>query len=645
MSQWNPTANRIFLDALDIEPGALRRAFIDQSCGTDAELRQDVEELVGGHCDCDHLPAEEAVVTDARKTTPFHSTFGDFEETTVGPYRLRALIAEGGMGVVYEAEQEEPVRRTVALKIIKPGTDSKEVIARFEIERQTLALMDHPHIASVLDAGSTKWGQPYFVMELVRGTPITTHCDVHRLGIHDRLNLFMQVCHAVQHAHQKGIIHRDIKPSNVIVTMKDGLPVPKVIDFGVAKALDPRLTKQTLHTRFAQMVGTPLYMSPEQASLDCYDVDTRSDIFSLGVVLYELLTGTTPYDAERLENATYAEFCRLKSDEEPQRPSARLTALDKRQVGTLSGLRRIQPAKLCQSLRGELDWIVMKSLDKDRRRRYQTARGLAEDVNRYLGNLPVEAGPPSKTYRFRKFVSRHRGLLAATSLILLTLVLGTAVSLWQAIRATNAERFAWQQTKIAHNALRAADVANEQSQRNRAQALSANGSFLMAVKKYDLALQQFQVAARVDPESPYLNNNFAWFLANCPDDRFANPSYAVELARKAVELVPDEGTFWNTLGVCYYRAGNYSSAIDALERSTALFGEAGVGFNAMFLAMAHWKLEHHAEANRQYDMAVHWMRENQVVDEELMRFCRETAQILGRTEPDLHDPLPTTIDD
>ena len=374
----------------------------------------------------------------------------------MGPYRLRGLIAEGGMGVVYEAEQEEPVRRTVALKIIKPGTDSKEVIARFETERQTLALMDHPNIASVLDAGSTKWGQPYFVMELVRGTPINTHCDTHRLGIRDRLKLFMQVCHAVQHAHQKGIIHRDIKPSNVMVTMKDGLPVPKVIDFGVAKALDKPLTEQTLHARFAQMVGTPLYMSPEQASLDCYDVDTRSDIYSLGVVLYELLTGMTPCDADRLDKATYAEFCRLKSDEEPRPPSTCVTTLDKQQKETLSDLRGIEPAKLTQSLRGELDWIVMKALDKDRSRRYQTARGLAEDVNRYLGNLPVEAGPASATYRFRKFVSRHRGLIAAASLIILALVLGTVVSVWQAIRATNAERLA-----------RAADGDRQQCQAGR----------------------------------------------------------------------------------------------------------------------------------------------------------------------------------
>ncbi|MHB8972649.1 MAG: protein kinase domain-containing protein [Pirellulaceae bacterium] len=644
MSGWNPAANQIFLDALEIPPGERQRAFLDQVCGTDAQLRQDVEGLLCAHHEANPIPAEK-LVADSRKTTPFNPAAGDFDETTVGPYRLCGLIAEGGMGVVYEAEQEHPVRRTVALKIIKPGTDSREVIARFEIERQTLALMDHPNIASVLDAGSTQWGHPYFVMELVRGTPINTHSDAHRLGIRDRLKLFIQVCHAVQHAHQKGIIHRDLKPSNVMVTMKDGLPVPKVIDFGVAKALDQPLTEQTLRTRFTQMIGTPLYMSPEQASLDCYDVDTRSDIYSLGVMLYELLSGMTPCDSDRLDKANYAEFCRLKTDEEPPLPSTRATTLTAPALKTIAALRSTLPPKLIQSLRGELDWIVMKALDKDRQRRYQTARGLAEDVNRYLDNLPVEAGPPSATYRFRKFVRRHRGLIAAASLIVLTLVLGTVISVWQAIRATNAEHVARQQMVIASNALRAAELANQRATRNRAQALSANGSFLMAVKKYELALQQFQAAIQVDPDSPHLNNNFAWFLANCPDPHFANPQYAVELAQKAVELVPDEGTFWNTLGVSSYRAGSWRKAIDALERSAQLFGDAGVGFNAMFLAMSYWKLGNHAEAERQYDTAVRWMRDSQVADEELMRFWREAAEVLGRTDvdPNVHGAVEPKI--
>ena len=298
MTSRNPTASQIALDALEIHPESRRAAYLDRVCGADEALRSEVEQLLRAQQHSDS-PGDE-LVGDAEKTTPFQLLSGEFDEPMVGPYRLLSLIAEGGMGVVYEAEQQEPVRRFVAVKIIKPGTDSQDVIARFEIERQTLALMDHPNIASVLDAGSTQWGQPYFVMELVRGTPITQHCDERHLGVPERLQLFAQVCHAVQHAHMKGIIHRDIKPSNVLVTMKDGVPVPKVIDFGVAKALDQPLNEQTLRSRFNQMVGTPIYMSPEQASLDCYDVDTRSDIYSLGIVLYELLPGTTPCGADRL---------------------------------------------------------------------------------------------------------------------------------------------------------------------------------------------------------------------------------------------------------------------------------------------------------------------------------------------------------
>jgi serine/threonine protein kinase len=636
MSEGNPAADQVFRDALEITSLERRHVFVEQACGDDAKLRQEVERLLNAHREPYGGP--DAVLGDSKKTTPFTPSSGEFDETVLGPYQLRGLIAEGGMGVVYEAYQDEPVRRTVALKIIKPGMDSRDVIARFEIERQTLALMDHPNIASVLDAGRTQWGHPYFVMEFVRGTPITTHCDVRRLSTRDRLRLFMQVCHAVQHAHQKGIIHRDIKPSNVLVTMIDGSPVPKIIDFGVAKALDQPLTEQTLRTRFAQMIGTPLYMSPEQSSLDGLDVDTRSDVYSLGVLLYELLTGTTPCDADRLDKATYAEFRRIKNDEELPQPSVRVMSLTKRQLETISGQRGTQPVRFTQSLRGELDWIVMKALDKDRRSRYQTARGLAEDVRRYLDNQPVEAGPPTTMYLTRKFVSRHRGLIAAASLISLALILGTVVSVWQAIRATRAERLARQRMVIADNALKAADLAHQQSLRNRAQALSANGSFLMAVKKYGLALQQFQAALSVDPNSAHLNNNFAWFLANCPDSRYSDPRRAVELAENAVALVPDEGTFWNTLGVSHYRAGNWQAAVDALERSSRYIGDAGIGFNAVFLAMSQWQLGHREEAHRQYDAAVRSMRDNDVVDEDLLRFRQEAARLLGRTETEQDAP-------
>ncbi len=500
--------------------------------------------------------------------------------------------------------------------------------------------MDHPNIARVLDAGSTDSHQPYFVMELVCGTPITEHCDEYRLTIRQRLSLFMQVCQAVQHAHQKGIIHRDIKPSNVLVTHKDGLSVPKVIDFGVAKALDQQLTEQSHQTRFTQMVGTPLYMSPEQAALNSIDVDTRSDIYSLGVLLYELLTGTTPCQLERLENASYAEFRRIKCEENPPRPSARIGDIPD-QVTVVCERRGTQPGRLGSMLRGELDWIVMKALEKDRQRRFQTARGFAADVKRYLDNEPVEAGPPSATYRVRKFINRHRGLFAASSLVMITLLLGTCVSVWQAIRATNAEHLATKRLWIANEALARVEQANEESKRNRAQALTSNGAFLTVVKKYDLALQQYQAAVEVAPNSPHVNNNFAWFLVTCPDRTYHDPQYAIQLASKAVELVPNEGTFWNTLGVCHYRAGNWEESLSALERSNRCLGDAFVGFNAMFMAMAHWKLGRHEEANRQYDVAVKWMRENQVADEELVRFCEEAAQLLGRVEEDPHAELNT----
>jgi tetratricopeptide (TPR) repeat protein len=362
----------------------------------------------------------------------------------IGRYKLLQEIGTGGFGVVYMAEQEEPVRRRVALKVIKLGMDTKEVIARFEAERQALALMDHPNIAKVLDAGATASGRPYFVMELVKGERITEYCDKHNLPTRQRLDLFVQICHAIQHAHQKGIVHRDIKPSNILVSMLDGTPVPKVIDFGIAKATGQRLTEKTFFTAMGDFVGTPAYMSPEQAEMTGLDVDTRSDIYSLGVLLYELLTGKTPFDPKELLSQGIEAMRRAIREEEPRRPSTRLTTMDQGELTTAAERRQTDAPKLVHAVRGDLDWIVMKCLEKDRTRRYETANGLALDLQRHINNEPVLARPPSSWYRFQKMARRHQTAFAAAALMAVVLVAATGISAWQAVRATRAETLAKQ---------------------------------------------------------------------------------------------------------------------------------------------------------------------------------------------------------
>jgi serine/threonine protein kinase/tetratricopeptide (TPR) repeat protein len=447
-------AKELFLGAI-ARPSEERTTYLAQACGSDAPLRLLVEELLDAHLVAGRFldgasPPNTPGSSAGRGAFPADGEPGQTESAGdhIGRYKLLQRIGEGGFGEVWMAEQTEPVVRRVALKVIKAGMDTRQVIARFEAERQALAMMDHPGIALVLDAGATQRGRPFFVMELVRGDPVTQYCDGQRLSVRHRLELFRDICYAVQHAHQKGIIHRDLKPSNVLVTVADGAPLPKVIDFGIAKATAGRLTDKTLFTEHRALIGTPAYMSPEQADMSGVDVDTRSDIYALGVLLFELLTGSTPFDPQRLRTAPFAEVQRIIREEEPPRPSLRFQTLaaSSAQVGlptpaapddsatdssaiAIAGRRRSDPVVLVRALRGDLDWIVMKCLDKDRRRRYATASDLAEDVGRYLDHQPVLATPPSTGYRLRKFVRRHSGAVLAGAVVSSALIIAAGVSL------------------------------------------------------------------------------------------------------------------------------------------------------------------------------------------------------------------------
>ena len=489
MSNSRQQEEALFEAARNLTGARARQAFLEQACAEDPGLRRRVESLLAAEGaaaeffesatgfsirDCVAEVAEPAPAADLMKGLGTH----------IGRYKLLQKIGEGGCGVVYMAEQEEPVRRRIALKVIKLGMDTKSVIARFEAERQALALMDHPNIARVLDAGATETGRPYFVMELVRGVKITQYCDEHQLNTGLRLHLFIQICHAIQHAHQKGVIHRDIKPSNILVTLHDGVPVPKVIDFGIAKATLTPLTEKTLFTAYEQLIGTPAYMSPEQAEMSGLDVDTRSDIYSLGVLLYELLTGKTPFDAKELVQSGLEAMRRTLRETEPPRPSTKLHTLLGGELTATAQHRRVEPQKLILQLRGDLDWIVMKALEKDRTRRYETANGVAMDVQRHLNHEPVVARPPSRIYRFQKLVRRNQGVFAAIGAVALVLIAGLGTSTWLFFKARAAEQ---KQSQLRQMAEEARD--NESKLRRQAEAREriTQAEILVNEEKFDEA--------------------------------------------------------------------------------------------------------------------------------------------------------------
>jgi eukaryotic-like serine/threonine-protein kinase len=547
----------IFIAALERETHD-RQAFLNEACAGNLLLRERVEKLLASNQHAiDFLDQPAGRLAPTTNQTPLARP-----GTQIGPYKLREQIGEGGFGVVFVAEQEKPVRRKVALKIIKPGMDTKDVIARFEAERQALALMDHPNVARVLDAGATDTGRPYFVMELVHGVPITDFCDKNKLSTRDRLLLFADVCRAVQHAHQKGIIHRDLKPSNIMVTLHDGKPVAKVIDFGVSKALSQQLTEKSIYTAYGQMIGTPSYMSPEQAEMSGLGIDTRSDIYSLGVLLYELLTGSTPLDANRLRASAYAEILRIIREEEPQRPSLKISTLGK-QANIIAEHRHTDATQLRHELTGELDWIVMKCLEKDRSRRYETATGLARDIDRYLHDEPVEACPPSLAYRLKKFARRNKKPVLAASFVLLALCGGMIATAWQAVRATKAEA-------------RAIAESQEKERARQEAVTNANKAIAAAVeerKAKDLAQRRL---TQIEKANDILGSIFL-DLDPREEEEQGKPLRAMlgerleqAAAQLDAEAVGDPLTvarLQHTLGTSQRMLGHYANAIDLLDKA------------------------------------------------------------------------------
>jgi serine/threonine protein kinase/tetratricopeptide (TPR) repeat protein len=567
-------AKSIFLAALEAHAPDRWPTFLEQACGGDAQLRAEVEKLLRARSEIGSFHEVQRPALPATRDEAISGAISEGPGAVIGPFKLLERIGEGGFGVVFMAEQLHPVRRKVALKVLKPGMDTHQVIARFEAERQALALMDHPNIAHILDGGATTSGRPYFVMELVRGIPITQFCDQNRLPVAQRLELFITICHAVQHAHQKGIIHRDLKPTNVLVTLHDDKAVAKVIDFGIAKASGQQLTEKTLFTNFAQMIGTPLYMSPEQAQMSGLDVDTRSDVYSLGMMLYELLTGTTAFDKERLKTMGYDEICRMIREEEPPKPSTRISTLAK--AGTTLSMRgKSDPKRLRHLFRGELDWIVMKCLEKDRTRRYQTASGLAMDLQHYLADEPVLACPPSAAYRLRKFARKYRALLRIAALFVLLLVAAAAVSTWQAVRATRERDRAEASFRMARDAVDQLFTQVSQSPQMKTQGMEKFRKKLLQSARsfYERFIQE-----EFDTPAVRYDLGLAYHRLTDINRELGDTAAAEESSAKAIALLgelaaaqPDVPEYQRELAASHFALGLVYFATAAWEKAEAAF--------------------------------------------------------------------------
>jgi eukaryotic-like serine/threonine-protein kinase len=590
----NSREREIFLDALEIVGPGERQSFLERACAGEPGLGERIRALLEAHeeagsflPDAD-LPSGEPRLDGSEGAAPRVEGPG----ALVGRYKLVEKIGEGGFGVVYMAEQREPVKRRVALKIIKLGMDTKEVVARFEAERQALAMMEHPNIARVLDAGTTDQGRPYFVMEFVRGVPITQFCDESNLSTAERLRLFGQVCQAIQHAHQKGIVHRDIKPSNVLITLHDDHAVPKVIDFGIAKAIGHELTDKTIFTRFHEFLGTPAYMSPEQTQPGGLDIDTRSDIYSLGVLLYELLTGHTPFNASELLSAGYDEIHRRIREDEPLKPSTRLNTLAAEDRLRIARHRRSDPHQLRRALKGDLDWIVMKAMEKDRARRYESASAFAHDLEHYLDDEPVTAVAPSLGYRVHKFARRHRTALGVASALTVVLVIAALVSVWLAVRATHAER-------IARSLLE-----TEQSSRKRLERMLVDLKHARQSAEHEAARSRAE-AATAEAVARFVGEDL--FGAADPEnepDRNLTLREVLDRAsrrlRSSSALQPlIAASLHNTIGRAYRNLGLYGDGIEHLRRAYELhLGTSGERHEGTLRAMILYAHALHAGGQR-----------------------------------------------